>query len=181
MSDLRGLCTNRDGSVAVICPADECIFHLMHGGGVSTEFTWRFGLRKWLQDKVSLWQVALWWARNEVPKELAIEWEIAKFVRDIYWRPDRQDRGRLARRWVEALDKGGLSEREAVALIVEKDAPAWSTAHEVVHNDEIPKDRRYRNAWRRSHNGGPIWIDEQKAIEIDEARMWRDYDGAKAA
>jgi hypothetical protein len=42
--------------------------------------------------------------------------------------------------------------------------------------DEIPQDRTHRSAWRLSHNGGPVWIDEQKAQEIDEARMWTAYE-----
>lgn len=175
MTDLRGLCTNRNGTVTVIIPADECIDHLMHGGGISCEFTWRFGFRKWMHDKASMADIALWWARNAIPKHLAIDWEVEKFVRDYDWRPDRQDRGRLARRWIEALDRGGLSEHEAVSLIVEKDAPNWSLAHEIVHKDAIPKDRRYRNAWRRSANGGPIWIDEAVAQRLEENQMWDHY------
>lgn len=176
MSELRGICTNRDGSVSIICPADDCIFFLMHGGGISNAFTWRFGFRKWMEDKVSLTTIITWWIKNEVPEAMSLEWEIAKFVREKHWRPDRPDREQLARRWIEALDRGGLTEREAVSLIVEKDAPAWSTAHEIVHKHEIPEDRRYRNAWRRSHNGGPIWIDDGKAIAIDEARLWASYE-----
>jgi hypothetical protein len=38
--------------------------------------------------------------------------------------------------------------------------------------------RTYRNAWRRSHNGGPILLDERKVMEIDEARMWSAYEAS---
>ena len=40
-------------------------------------------------------------------------------------------------------------------------------------------DRTYRDAWRRSHNGGPIVIDERKAMAIDEARAWAAYEAAR--
>jgi hypothetical protein len=45
--------------------------------------------------------------------------------------------------------------------------------------DEIPQDRTYRNAWRMSRNGGPIRIDSEKALAIDEQRMWLRYEGAR--
>jgi hypothetical protein len=71
---------------------------------------------------------------------------------------------------------GGLQERDAVALIGEVTAPPYATALEVVDASEIPSDRTHRNAWRRSKNGGPIWIDETHAQQIDEARMWSSYE-----
>ena len=45
----------------------------------------------------------------------------------------------------------------------------WDTA-------DVPTDRRHRDAWRRSHNGGPIWLDQRKVVKIDERRMWRKYE-----
>ena len=181
MTDLVGLCTQKNGAVAVIVPAPECVDVLRDGGGISTAFQWRTGFRDWLKGSHDLKTLMAWWCRNEVPLDLALAWEAAKFVRDVRWRPDRKDREDLARRWVGALHLGGLTEREAVALILEKDAPAYSTAHEIVKRSELPQDRTYRDAWRRSHNGGPIWIDERTAQALDEARMWEAYHGARPA
>ena len=181
MTRLRGLCTNRNGSVSIIIPAPQCIDTLRDGGGISTAFMSRTGFRDWLKGSHNWKTIMGWWWRDEVPLDLAIAWEAEKFVRDTSWRPDRKDREALAQRWINALHLGGLSEREAVALIIEKDAPAWSTAHEIVNVSDLPQDRTYRDAWRRSHNGGPIYIDGGKKIEIEEAKAWEGYHGTKTA
>ena len=81
-----------------------------------------------------------------------------------------------AARLCRALAFGGLVDYEALAIIRDADAARFGTAHELVDLDDIPQDRTYRNAWRRSHNGGPILIDARKAMEIDEARAWREYE-----
>lgn len=81
-----------------------------------------------------------------------------------------------AERWVHAMQHGGMSEHEALWLIAS--ISKLSGAVELVDVSEIPADRTHRNAWRRSHNGGPIWIDETIAQCIDEARMWRAYETA---
>jgi hypothetical protein len=78
-----------------------------------------------------------------------------------------KDRLALARRRFESLNAGGLSEIEAVQLIRDCDVPDWSTAREIVDRADLPQDRTYRRAWRRSFNGGPIYIDEAVAREID--------------
>lgn len=67
---------------------------------------------------------------------------------------------------------GGCSRREAIEIIAARDCGHLGTAIEIVDVSEIPTDRTYRNAWRRSTNGGEIWIDEETAQRIDEARMW---------
>jgi hypothetical protein len=35
----------------------------------------------------------------------------------------------------------------------------------------VPTDRWFRDAWRRSSNGGPIYIDIDKAIEIQARKI----------
>lgn len=80
----------------------------------------------------------------------------------------------VAERWVNAMSSGGLGEHDALWLIAE--ISKLKGAVELVDVSEIPADRTHRNAWRRSHNGGPIWIDEAIAQRIDELRMWRAYD-----
>lgn len=177
MTRLRGVCTRADGGVTIIIPADQCIKELATGGGIVPGFQWREAMTQWVKGFASARDITRWWRSDEVPMTVAVEWEVHKLLREQSWRPDRSDREYLARRWVMCRHVGGLSERDAVALILEKDAPAWSTAHEIVDMDELPKDRTFRNAWRRSSNGGPIWIDDAKAEQI----MWERYDGARTA
>lgn len=80
-----------------------------------------------------------------------------------------------AARLCRALAFGGCVDHEALAIIRDADAARFGTAHELVDLDDIPQDRTYRDAWRRSHNGGPIYLDQRKVVEIDEMRMWREY------
>jgi len=89
----------------------------------------------------------------------AIEWEIER-GRD----PDE------VRRWVHALAFGGKTEAEALALIRDKDCAPHGTAFDVIEPSDLP-DRWFRNAWRRSHNGGPIMVDLDTAKQIQFARL----------
>jgi hypothetical protein len=79
-------------------------------------------------------------------------------------------------RFVQAMQFGGLTDAEAYAVIRDRDCAHLGTGCELWDAKDIPVDRTYRDAWRRSHNGGPIWIDELKALEIDEARAWATYE-----
>ncbi len=83
-----------------------------------------------------------------------------------------------AYKFCRAMVTGGLSRREAIELIGEYSVGHLGVALEIVDISEIPTDRTYRDAWRRSSNGGPIWVCEKAAQEIDEARMWRLYETA---
>lgn len=109
----------------------------------------------------------------------AVMHEASKFIAEAGWRPDRTpaERADIAMRWIGALAFGGLDEREAVGLIGEVAAPPYATALEIVGADELPADRTHRDAWRRSTNGGPVWIDEEAAQALDEARAWAAYEG----
>lgn len=148
MTRLRVICTNPDQSVAIIAPAPDFL------------------------ELCRLGIVAHSEARGEPLPLFDVDYEVAKFVREPGWRPDLPDADReaLARRRIRALNDGGLTEREAVQLIADCDAPAGSFAREIVDMSEVPNDRTYRNAWRRSLNGGPIYIDQQAAREIRDAR-----------
>lgn len=163
----------------MICPAAQCIDALSRGGNILQAVRGRVELRRWLFSVFPWWKAGLWWIMDHMPLEVAKAWEVLKLIQEPQWRPDRLDRELLAWRWVDALDRGGLSEREALALIIEKDAPAWSTAHEIIDVSELP-ERTYRDAWTRSANGGPIVIDETKARAIDETFMWERYNGSRA-
>lgn len=81
-----------------------------------------------------------------------------------------------AYKFARSLHYGGVSRPKAIEIIAERDCGHLGAAIEIVDIDEIPTDRTYRDAWRRSSNGGPIWIDEEHAQRIDEARMWKAYD-----
>jgi hypothetical protein len=146
VTSLRILCTNPDSSVAVVVPSPRCVKALHDGHDIPG----------WLTPFRIMWN----------------------FLADPMWRPELSPvaRAKLAGRWVMARLLGGLQEREAVSLIGEVTAPPYATALEVVDVSEIPSDRTHRNAWRRSRNGGPIWIDEDIAQQIDEARMWSSYE-----
>lgn len=84
-----------------------------------------------------------------------------------------------ARRFAYALQFGGCSEAEALAVIRDRDCGHRGTGFELWDRADVPSDRTYRDAWRRSHNGGPILIDERKALEIDEAKAWQAYEAMK--
>jgi hypothetical protein len=73
---------------------------------------------------------------------------------------------------------GGLSMPEAYAVMRDRFCVHLGTGCELWNVDDVPTDRTYRNAWRRSHNGGPILLDERKVMEIDEARAWAAYERA---
>lgn len=79
-------------------------------------------------------------------------------------------------KYVGAMQNGGLAVHEALWLIAERDCRPYGAGIELWDVDDIPTDRTHRDAWRRSQNGGPIWIDEDAAQRIDEERSWRDYE-----
>jgi len=83
---------------------------------------------------------------------------------------------RAAYRYARTMMTGGATRREAIEIIAARDCAHLGTAIEIVDVDEIPTDRTYRNAWRRSQNGGPIYIDDDHAMIIDEQRAWSDYE-----
>jgi hypothetical protein len=74
-----------------------------------------------------------------------------------------------ARRFVHALQFGGCSEPEALAVIRDRDCAHLGTGIELWDADEVPGDRWFRDAWRRSPNGGPIDIDLPRARQL----QWR--------
>lgn len=73
----------------------------------------------------------------------------------------------VAARFARAVAFGGLTRAEGLALIRDRDC-RHGTAHEWVTRDDLP-DRWFRDAWRRSHNGGPITLD----LETCRRVQWR--------
>jgi hypothetical protein len=160
--------------VAVVHPSERCVLTLMEGGWLDAVVSGRRGLRRYLNA------IGLRFSFPLMPTWLAIEWEVHKHVRDPKWRPDLKpaEREALARRWAEARAYGGLTEAEAVRLIAERDRPAGSIAMELIDPGTLP-ERTYRAAWRRSSNGGPVWIDDDVRLAIDEAALWGTYEGTR--
>lgn len=78
---------------------------------------------------------------------------------------------RAARRFVQAMQFGGCTTAEANEIMRDRFCAHLGTGCELWAVDEIPQDRWFRNAWRRSHNGGPICVDMQAARRIQRARL----------
>lgn len=70
--------------------------------------------------------------------------------------------------------RGGLTRRQAIDLIGARDCPG--VCPEIVDVSELPDSRFYRDAWRRSSNGGPVWIDDEHKEQIETNRMWGHYE-----
>lgn len=90
--------------------------------------------------------------------ETQIELQIAAGIR-----PD------VARRFVHAMTFGGCTTAEALEIIRDRDCRD-GYAVELRDAGELP-DRWFRDAWRRSHNGGPISIDIKLARPIQWKKM----------
>jgi hypothetical protein len=172
--------TMADQSVAVTYPTEQALMLLQQGGGVSCVChspvlgVERLGLQAWLRDVVDA-KTQDWFERTAyLPLDLAKDWEIEKHLREVNWRPDRspQERLRIAVQYVEALAHGGLSEDEAIAMIAARDAPSFAQSIEIMDSEALPETKVHRNAWRRSRNGGPIYVDALRAQALDEERMW---------
>jgi hypothetical protein len=73
-----------------------------------------------------------------------------------------------AARFAKAIYYGGVSEREAYEIIRDRDTARLGTLHELHDTQDLPPDRWFRDAWRRSHNGGPIGI----ALEPARLAHW---------
>jgi hypothetical protein len=76
-----------------------------------------------------------------------------------------------ARRFARSMTLGGCTTAEALAIIRDRDCAHKGTGLELWDVSDIPSDRWFRNAWRRSHNGGPIDIDLKLARPIQWGRL----------
>lgn len=80
-----------------------------------------------------------------------------------------------AARFVKAMQFGGLTTAEAYGVMRDRFCTHLGTGCELWSIEDIPINRIYRNAWRRSHNGGPIYLDENEVIRIQEQLAWEKY------
>lgn len=78
-----------------------------------------------------------------------------------------------ATRWINALIAGQKTDAEALELVAERAVPKDAAGTEVWDVADLPRSRWYRNAWRRSRNGGPISIDLEAAKALDLFRIPR--------
>jgi len=78
---------------------------------------------------------------------------------------------RAATRFVRTMQFGGAALGEAYDIMRDRFCAHLGTGAELWDVDDVPADRWFRNAWRRSHNGGPIMIDMGAARDIQLARI----------
>lgn len=83
----------------------------------------------------------------------------------------------VARRYAHAMMFGGCTTAEALEIIRDRDCAPHGTAIELWDVSEVPADRWFRDAWRRSANGGPISVNLTLARPI----QWRRAKAAVAA
>jgi hypothetical protein len=73
-----------------------------------------------------------------------------------------------------------LTTAEAYAIMRDRFCAHLGTGCELWNTADVPTESTYRNAWRRSHNGGAIVIDERVARAMDEARAWAAHEALRA-
>ncbi len=78
----------------------------------------------------------------------------------------------VARCYARAVQFGGCTTAEALEILRDRDCAPRGTAIELWDAADVPSDRWFRNAWRRSANGGPIRVDLALArpIQFQRAR-----------
>ena len=73
---------------------------------------------------------------------------------------------RNAHRFVMAMQFGGCTDAEAYELMRDRFCAHNGSGCELWDISDLPTDRWFRDAWVRSHNGGPINISLPKAKEV---------------
>lgn len=71
-----------------------------------------------------------------------------------------------AHRYAKAVMFGGCTTAEALEIIRDRDCAHLGTAIELWDVDDVPTDWWFRDAWRRSHNGGPISVNLKLAKTV---------------
>lgn len=89
----------------------------------------------------------------------------------------------VARRYAAAMMIGGCTTAEALEIIRDRDCTPHGTAIELWDVSDVPNDRWFRDAWRRSHNGGPISVDLKlaKPIQWQRARAFVETENKRRA
>lgn len=81
------------------------------------------------------------------------------------------------KRFALAMIKGGCTERDVWSIIRDRDCLHKGKLHDLQDLEDLP-DRWFRNAWRRSANGGPVGIDLERARLIQWDRLIETADEA---
>lgn len=76
-----------------------------------------------------------------------------------------------ARRFANATEYGGCTTAEVYDILKDRDCGRHGRLHELIDPLELP-DRWFRNAWRRSGNGGPPSVNLELAKPIQWSRLW---------
>jgi hypothetical protein len=77
---------------------------------------------------------------------------------------------RNARAFINAMQFGGCTDAEAYGIMRDRFCAHLGTGCELWCKNDIP-DRWFRDAWRRSPNGGPVRIDLRHARKIQLNRI----------
>lgn len=75
-----------------------------------------------------------------------------------------------AKRFAYAVQFGGLTTAEVYEVIRDRDCARHGKDHELINPIELP-DRWFRDAWTRGHNGGPVWVNLERARVIQRAKI----------
>ena len=129
------------------------IVYTRHDGGVSICVP-----NDWVLSVMSCG--GLW---NDKPRgymDIQIERQIARGVNED-----------AAHRYAMAVMLGGCTTAEALEIIRDRDCAHLGTAIELWDRGDVPTDRWFRDAWRRSHNGGPISVNLKLAKPIQMRRI----------
>jgi hypothetical protein len=78
---------------------------------------------------------------------------------------------RNARAFIHAMQFGGCTEAEGYGIMRDRFCAHLGSGCELWRKDDIPADRWFRDAWRRSHNGGPIYTSMSVARKIQMKRL----------
>jgi hypothetical protein len=81
---------------------------------------------------------------SDSEKAYAVNWE------NFLTSKKGSDREIKARRFVEGLARGGLSESEAIVIMADFTIPDDCTSYQIAEDTEIPTDRYFRNSWEWS-------------------------------
>jgi hypothetical protein len=125
-----------DGGVSVCYPVPQIIAYMTGGGGY-----WDDQPRGFLDELV----------RRKTCPELQNGHPV----------PDED----TARRFVNAMQWGGCTTAEALEVIAGHDCERFGNLIELQDTEELPS-RHFRDAWKRSTNGGPVGVNLEQARRI---------------
>lgn len=87
---------------------------------------------------------------------------------------------RAARRFVMAMMFGGCTDAEAYEIMRDRFCSYLGSGCELWDVADVPRDRWFRDAWVRSHNGGPIDVSLARARPIHFMQLRRAVDAENA-